>query len=353
MSTSTACRSVLRAWILALALLGFTDANVMAAPGDEVARIPLTSCTSAPLGLAFDGRILYYTQLTNPVKGRVYKVDAGTGLDLGSFQVMRGGSPFLEQLGGLAYDANRDLLWVGSTDRLYAVSLDLGEITTEYGVVRGVAAGGYDYTRDEIWVADGSPDGTKCWRPDSTPCGSLSGESNLGLTFDGIDIWHFTPNNLDPPGPPDEGVLYPTFGRIPTVDYSRAFVTPPSRDYRGLAYDCETFAVPVIWAGYVFTCELVAFEVAPRIGCSVASSPRVLRGATDAANRLAKLPLTSTNADRIVRKTLPFRYDDANALLPGWGELIFYRVVGPNDGPDPTVLKLIADHATNSAILTE
>ena len=31
----------------------------------------------------------------------------------------------------------------------------------------------------------------------------------------------------------------------------------------------------------------------------------------------------------------------------------FYRVVGPDDGPDPTVLKVLADHTTLAVILTE
>jgi len=202
---------------LAVCIALGAPARSTAAPGDVVATIPLpSSCFRSPAGLGFDGELLYYTERAEQVPGTIHLVEAATGADRGSFLVLRDGVPVDEQLGGLVHDAARRRLWAGWTDRIYGIDLETAEIVMD--VTTNDSFGVLGLTRDPIadvlWECSRTERRNDGWCP--TPragerCGGFGlGESNGGLTFDGVDLWHFTSEELSAPAPAGRGFIYPT-----------------------------------------------------------------------------------------------------------------------------------------------
>jgi len=195
--------------------------------------------------VAFDGRYLYFTQNFDPTEGAIHSVEAATGLDGGTRTVTLFGQP--KRLLGLAYDANRDMLWAGNDD-LYLFPLDGGEVVQFITMSGDPKLGVTDNPiLDRVYETRGDSSGAFCWRPNDVSCGQVTTADldSTGLAFDGLDLWYLTSDDLLAPAPPASGYLVPRNLETRDLDLARALGTGPT--FWDIAYDCVTFPVPVVW----------------------------------------------------------------------------------------------------------
>jgi hypothetical protein len=295
-----------------------------------LARITLPqTCLRGARGLAFDGTFLYYTQRAEPILGTVFRVEAATGADRGSFIVRQDGTAI--GVGGLAYDPNRGKLWGLGSGHLWLLSTGTGEIERGFPVFHGGGpAAAYDPWSDTVWESNGGNEGVDCWQSDGYLCGSMGGPTSTGLTFDGIDMWHTTADWLPPPASDTPGYLYPT-DFAGNIDWSRLIDPPGTNGYSDIAWDCVTFPVNAIWVANNNACELLAYEVDSRAPCLGLGDHVVRVSVQDPADRFQSLPATRAVAERVWRAKLPLDQRDPGILFDERRPLVFYRFLGPSD----------------------
>jgi len=346
------------AWMVFTAALAVVPAVSRAAPGDEVTRILPQGCVSGPEGVAFDGRILYFTQLSDPVPAMIYRIEAATGADAGSLVVKVDGIPVDWRPEGLAYDPNRRALWAGTND-LVGISVDTGEVFRSFGVgdSGGIDAVAYDPWTDRIYEDDGTGGNQlHCWQPDGVPCGGLgSTYSHRGLTFDGVDLWHFTPSSLPSPAPAGDGFLFPTRPDIAIIDYAR-LLDLPGRQYRDIAFDCHTFDVDVVWVANGFgECSIIAFEVDSNAPCPEPGVSVLRATLYDRTSRTDHLPVDGAHADHAWLVATPVDHvdDEFEILYDLDRPLAYYRLSGPGTGDLGNVLRMTEEVARKGVRLVQ
>jgi hypothetical protein len=339
--------------VLAMAVMAFSlpiPPGARAQSCARVATIPLPApCAAGGYGLAFDGEILYYSLRDDPEPGRVRKVRPATGVDEGSFLVTSAGQP-LGPLAGLAWDPGRAMLWVAAGDTIHLVRPSDGEVVRSRGRDGTYAGLSYDVVYDVLYDLDYATVNPvlRCYPVDGSGCrGEPVLDGSSGLTFDGRDLWSFTQYPL----PPE----YPDFGpRFYPVDHGN-FGTAPWRIcdtpltlldlFDDLAYDCVTFAVPVVWGTVYQQCRLDANPVEPGTPCP--NSPDYLaafrlRQATRAA-LVPRLPVTGPGADEAFQVSRPLSHRFVLEARGSFWPLAAYRLLGPGDADRGNVLRVVRD----------
>jgi hypothetical protein len=242
------------------------------------------------------------------------------------------------------------MIWCGTGRRLLLVSASTGEVQKEVSVSNvDLIAVGYDPVLDQVWEADGDYSSTTCWTYDSNVCGAVGGTTDVGLTHDGVDMWHFAVEWMPPPAPNSTGFILPTFPNG-IIDYSR-LIDPPGIQYRDLAYDCMTFPVSVVWVASNESCEVIAYEVSSRAPC-VPPGDRLLRTWIHWGDPLSRwLPPSLSTASRIWPVGSSFAIRDDLLFDETLGPL-FYRLVGPGGAPRGNVLRAVKDAANGMVVLS-